>query len=197
MYAPKKKFEEYAYVLDYLPQGRPDYRRPTYSREPIVLAIGEDFFTLLELVPKRNVDIALHERVYIGKGFRDKIDHVKRRITYNDLTAAAKAELPYVLEKIIKERESFFVDFFNKAQPITMRMHQLELLPGIGKKIMWEILEERRKKPFESFKDLTSRVKIPDPVKAIVKRILIELEGEDRYYLFVRPFKPQQRTAQK
>ncbi|MHA1628104.1 MAG: DUF655 domain-containing protein, partial [Candidatus Baldrarchaeia archaeon] len=82
-------------------------------------------------------------------------------------------------------------------QPITMRMHQLELLPGIGKKIMWEILEERKKKPFESFKDLTSRIKMPDPVKAIVKRILIELEGEDKYYLFVRPFKPQQRTVQK
>ena len=42
------------------------------------------------------------------------------------------------------------IEFFNKAAPLTTRMHQLELLPGLGKKHMWEIIEERKDKPFES-----------------------------------------------
>ena len=66
-----------------------------------------------------------------------------------------------------------------------MRRHQIELLPGIGKKHMNEILEEREKAPFTSFKDIKERVKlIPDPEKAVIKRILQELQGEEKYSLF-------------
>jgi putative nucleotide binding protein len=51
---------------------------------------------------------------------------------------------------------------------------------------MWEILETRRDKPFTSFEDIKKRVKlIPDPEKLIVKRILAELNNEDKYKLFV------------
>ena len=65
-------------------------------------------------------------------------------------------------------------------------MHVLELLPGLGKKHMWEIVEERRVEPFKSFDDLKKRVKLlPDPLKIIVKRINSELQGKEKYYLFV------------
>ncbi len=185
--------EEYAIILDYLPLGRPDDERPLYKREPIAFAIGEKFFTLMELVPKKDVELKTHERVYIGKEKRDKIEYIKRRVSYSELSAAAKTELPYVIEKIVERNEEKFVEFFNKAQPITTRLHSLELLPGVGKKLMWEILEEREKKPFSSFKDIEERVKtIPDPKKLIVKRILIELEeseakvGKGKYKLFVQ-----------
>jgi len=179
-----KKYEEYGYVLDFLAEGRPDLSKQIYIREPIVQAIGENFFTLLELVAKKNAKISIHERIFIGLGERDKINHVKRRITYEELTATAKSELPYVIEEIVRRNEKKFVNFFNTARPLTTRMHQLELLPGIGKKLMWEILEERKKKPFENFQDLSSRVRISDPVKMIVKRIIQELKGEDKYRLF-------------
>ena len=77
--------------------------------------------------------------------------------------------------------------FFNNAGPISTRMHQMELIPGIGKKHMWEIIETRREKPFESFEDLKERVKlIPDPKKAVIKRILDELDNKDKYKIFVR-----------
>jgi putative nucleotide binding protein len=33
-------------------------------------------------------------------------------------------------------------------------MHSLEILPGHGKKHMWEILDEREIEPFNSFDDL-------------------------------------------
>ncbi len=184
--------EEYVYVLDYLPHGRPEDERPIYKKEPLVLVLGEKYFSLLELVPKKGVDFNIHERVYIGKKERDKIDYIKRRISYDDLTAAAKSELPYVVEEIVKSREKEFVDFFNKATPITTRLHALELIPGIGKKLMWEILEERKKGPFNSFEDISKRIKsISDPAKLIVGRIVSELEEEDvklgkrKYRIFV------------
>jgi len=187
----KKKYEEYAYVLDYLPYGRADDRRPIYQRKPIVQAVGEEFFTLLELTPKRNVNLSPHERVYIGKGERAKIDHVERRISYEELTSVAKSELPAVIEKIVEENEKKFVDFFNNAQPISTRLHQLKLIPGIGSKTMWNILEEREKKPFEDFKDLAERGKLHEPKKAVVSRIISELKGEDKYRLFTRPPTPE------
>ncbi|MHA1755073.1 MAG: DUF655 domain-containing protein, partial [Candidatus Odinarchaeia archaeon] len=131
-YHSNKKYEEFAYILDYLRQGKLDVRRQAYTREPVAQAVGESFFTLLELIPKKGVSLNIHERVFIGVGNRDKIDHVKRRIEFDELTATAKMELPFVIEKIVESREKEFTDFFNEARPLTTRMHQLELLPGVG-----------------------------------------------------------------
>ena len=62
--------------------------------------------------------------------------------------------------------------------PRASRLHVLELLPGVGKKHMWEILNERKVEPFKSFADLRDRVKLmPDPVTTIEKRIISELEA--------------------
>lgn len=185
--------EEHGIVLDYLPQGHPEDERPTYKREPLVLAVGKKYFSLLELIPRKGAEFSVHEDIYVGKGEREKIEYVKRRIDYDDLSAAAKSELPYVIEELIDEDKGRFVNFFNESQAISTRLHKIELLPGIGKKLMWEILEERRKKPFESFEDISKRVKaISDPEKLLVKRILLELEGgtklgKGKYKLFTAP----------
>jgi putative nucleotide binding protein len=193
MYSTTRRFEEIAYVLDYLPQGRQAELRMSYQREEVVQAVGESFFTLLELIPRRNVQFSPRERLTIGKDGSDKIDHVKGRIQYEDLTATARNELPVAIENIISVGEARFVRFFNTAGPITTRLHQLQLLPGIGKKTMWEILDERKKKPFSSFQDLVQRVRIQDPRKVIVKRILMEFQNEDKYQVFTwKPKPPQQ-----
>lgn len=178
------EYEDYAYVLDYMPLGYVDIDHSrVIEKEPLAQVIGEKAFTLLEVVPK--TDLMLYERVFIGKGVREKILKIKRKIYYSDLTPTAKAELPYVIEEIVKANEEHFIKFFNIAPPITNRLHSLELLPGIGKKHMWEILEQRKNKPFESFEDLKHRVKgLPDPVKMISKRVLDEIEGKDKYRLF-------------
>ncbi len=179
--------EDFAYILDYLPQGRADEK--SFKRTPLALAVGETEFKLFELIPKINVTLTIGERVYIGKDLdkRVKIEHVKRRITYDELTNAAQSELPYVLEEIVKKNEQRFVEFFNKASPITTRFHMLELLPGLGKKTMWSIIEEREKGPFKSFQDLVERVKLVHrPEKLIVNRILEELKNRDiKYKIFV------------
>jgi putative nucleotide binding protein len=183
-----KKYEDRGIVLDFLPQGKADDPRPIHLREQLAQVLGDTFFTLLEVVPKEGVTLTPHERVAIGKEQRDKVDRVKHRVSYGELTAAAKAELPSAVEKLINENPDRFLDFFNKAPPITTRFHQLELLPGIGKKLMWAIIEERKKGPFKSFQDLEKRVKgLSDAKKMITKRVVMELEGVDKYRAFVRP----------
>ncbi|MDN7025245.1 DUF655 domain-containing protein [Methanoculleus sp. FWC-SCC1] len=180
------KKEVNAIVIDFLPKGYASDPRPVYKREPVVLAVGTDQFKLLELVPKAGVDVQIYDQVYIGDAERDTIERVKRRIGYDDLTHTAKMELPFAVETIVKEHEERFVEFFNKSISITPKLHMLHLLPGIGKKLMWEVIEQRNKKPFESFADISQRIKsMPHPDKMIVNRVLHEIEDPDeKYHLF-------------
>jgi putative nucleotide binding protein len=175
--------EDYAIVLDYLPNGYPLGGRMT----PIAQAIGEKNLSLLELVPRRGVSLEVKEKVYIGPDKRDKIYYISGRLSRDKITETAKIQLQEFIDKLVAEQEKKFVDFFNNAQPISMRLHQIELLPGFGKKHMQEILTEREEKPFKSFEDMKSRVSnLPDPKKAIEKRILQELLERERYNLFIR-----------
>lgn len=185
----EKRYEEHAYVLDFLPYGRPGIRptgRAGYRAGALVQLIGEEFFTLLEALVKEGVVLKPRERVYVGKDARKEITYIIGRIGYDELTAAAKMELPAVVSTIVLGREREFVNFFNTAQAVTPRMHALELIPGIGKKYMWQVIDERERKSFESFEDLQRRTEIPSPVKLVTKRILEELAGESKYRLFTR-----------
>lgn len=172
--------EDYAIVLDFLPRGYSGMRHP----EPIVQAIGSNYFSLLELVAKENVTIEQGEEVYIGSKERDKIKLIRRRIRKNELTGIALNNLEEVVEKLIRRNEKRFVEFFNTASTITPRLHKLELLPGIGKKYIQIILKNR---PYESFEDIEKKTGISDIVKIIKKRILQELEGNEKYNIFVAP----------
>lgn len=178
--------EDSAIVLDFLPNGYPFDPRPSHRKTPIVQAIGTTHFTLLELVPKKDVFLQPLAEVYIGEGKRDQIHHIVGKLPIDKLTATAKTELEFVVKDLVHKSEQRFVEFINAAKPLTTRMHQLELLPGVGKKHMWEILEVREQKPFASFADLKERVKLmPDPEKAIIRRILAELEGIEKHRVFV------------
>jgi len=181
--------EENAIVLDFLPNGYPFDERPMYMKTPVAQALGKEHFILLELVPKKGMHLNLYEEVYIGGGKRDKVHHIAGKIPLSKLTRTAKSELEFAIKDIVNKNEKRFVDFFNSARPLSTRMHQIELLPGVGKKHMWEILNAREEKPFESFEDLKKRVKlIPDPEKLIIKRILEELGGAEKHKLFVDVF---------
>ncbi len=181
--------EENTVILDFLPNGYPFDEKPMYMKTPVAQALGKEHFVLLELVPKKGVHLQLYEEVYIGEGKRDKIHHIVGKIPLSKLTRTARVELEFVIKDIVKKNEKKFVGFFNNARPLSTRMHQIELLPGVGKKHMWEIINERDEKPFESFDDLKKRVKlIPNPEKLIIKRILEELEGTEKHKLFVDVF---------
>jgi len=181
-----KRYEDYALALDFLPYGRPSMGKARHTSMPIVQLIGEAFFTLLEAEVKKGCSVAPHERIYVGKDMRDKISRIMGRIDYKELTASAKAELESVVEELVRRQEDRFVGFFNEAQAITPRMHALELLPGIGKKTMWQIINGREASPFKSFKDIQERTGVPDPAKLIARRVVEELSGESKYRIFVR-----------
>jgi len=174
--------EEYAIVLDYLPYGYPLEKKMM----PIAQAIGEKNFTLLELVPRRGMKLELKERVYIGDGKRDKVYYILGKAQTNKLTETTKQQLGEFIASKILENEQKYIDFFNKAQAINTRLHQFELLPGFGRKHSEAIITEREKKLFESLGSLKKRVSnLPDPKKAIEKRLIEEITGKERYNLFI------------
>jgi putative nucleotide binding protein len=185
----EKQYEEYAYVLDFLQHGKPGFRptgRAGYRAGALIQCVGEEFFTLLEALVREGLTLKSGDRVYVGKDSRSEVTYIIGRIGYEELTASAKSELPSTIAKIVQTREAWFVNFFNTTRAITPRMHALELIPGIGKKYMWQVINEREKKPFLSFEDITKRTELPNPVKLITKRVMEELEGESKYRLFTR-----------
>jgi putative nucleotide binding protein len=181
---PPRKYEEYAYVLDYTLRGKSSTVR---GREGLIIqGIGEEHLTLLELLGVQNTNFEVGERVYIGREGRDKVMSVLGRLEYDDISQPAKNDLPTIVEKIVIQNEKRFVDYVNNTQPITPRIHALELIPGIGKTYMLHIIKEREKKKFDSFADIQSRVGLRDPAKLIVKRVVDEIAGQARMNLFVR-----------
>lgn len=187
--------EDYVWVLDYLPYGSTTDSKPSYQKKPLIQAIGEKHFVLMELVPKENAIPDLQSKIYIGEGDRDIVDHVKHRIGFNDLTNGSQIELPFTLEKIILLDEERYVQFFNDAHPVTNRLHMLELLPGIGKKLMWAIIDERKKGNFTSLNEIHQRIgSLHSPQKMISHRIIDELKDENtKYRLFtVHPRRSKQ-----
>ncbi len=179
--------EEYVYVLDYLPNGPAGARGPRV--EPIVYAVGESEFRLFELVAKPKAVIQFEDRIYIGAetSRRTVIDHVKRRIKFEELSATAQGELEYAIATIVKANEQKYLRFYNESEALSLKKHALEELPGLGKKTMLAILDERKKGFFTSFQDLAERVPaLKQPESYIVKRIIDEISSSDhKHFLFV------------
>ena len=186
------KRDDYVRILDYLPKGKSEV--PPHKRKPLAQAVGDKFFSLLELSPREGIVLEQGVKEYIGEGSRDRIDHIERRIKYDWLTPTAKSELPVVLKTIVLENEQKFMEFYNTAGTISTRQHKLECLPKIGKRHREEMLAEREAQPFKDFEDMKARLtSIPDPAKVIVDKIVEELKGESKYYLFVQLFEEKHR----
>jgi putative nucleotide binding protein len=182
--SPPRKYEEYAYVLDFIPRGKSTTVR---GREGIIVtAIGEDRLTILEVLGVPNSTFEIGERIYIGKEGRTKVLSVLGKMEYDNISSSAQSELETVIENIVTVNESKFVEYLNNAQPLTPRIHALELIPGIGKTYMKTMLDERDKQKFESYQDLQDRVGFKDPIKHISERIMDEITGESRMNLFVK-----------
>ena len=180
--------ESFAYILDVLPNGRQTERG--FHREPLALGVGETELKLLEMVPRPRAELTVGQRVPLlpSEGVVPPIDHVRRRLMHGELTATARSELPAALERIVLGDAPRFLRFFNEAPAVSRRFHLLELLPGIGKKTMQAIVDERRRAPFASFPDLAERAHLKNPERLLVARIEAELSGvEDKYRLFVPP----------
>jgi putative nucleotide binding protein len=180
--------ESYVYVLDHLPAGRATERG--FHREPVVLALGESELKLLEILPRPGVSVVPGNRIPVVPvdGVQPPIDHVRRRLGYEELTSVARTELTSALEKLVLADPARFLRMFNDSESVSRRFHLLELLPGIGKKTMQAIVEERKRGPFTSFPDIEARLHLKSPQLLLVARIEAELQGVgDKYRLFVAP----------
>lgn len=182
-YAPSSRYEPSAYVLDYLEMGNPSDIHYEHRSQPYVQCLGTKYFSLLEATPLIGIKVEILEKVDLS--YPSKLKRIIH-IAYSELTSVARTNLREAVRRIIIENEKVFVEFFNIAEPINIRLHSLELLPDIGKKTMNTILDTRRQSKFTSFSDLKKRVGI-DPVNTLVERVMRELAGGEKYYLFVKP----------
>jgi putative nucleotide binding protein len=189
--APQKIYEDEAIILDIVPSAK--LERGQYVERGMVVAqmVGWEYFTLLEAAINQSLNPKPGLRLYIGKDVPRQLVRILRRISYQELTENAKFTLEKVVEEIVKEREAELVEFINTCGPLTPRLHALEALPGVGKKISMRLIEERSKTPFTSFKDIEERAGIQNFDKMIIKRIIEELSDPNaKYWLFTRPPHP-------
>lgn len=180
----RDRYEPYVVILDYLELGNPSDIHYEHRNQPFVQAIGGRYFSLLEATPLVGIKVEIFEKVDLS--YPSKLRRIFH-IGYGDLTSVSRSNLPEAIKRILLDNEKTFVEFYNIAEPINIRLHSLELLPEIGKKTMGVLIDERVKKRFDSFNDIKQRVGI-DPVKALVDRIIKELSSaEEKYYLFIKP----------
>jgi putative nucleotide binding protein len=176
--------EDYIYILDSIPYGT------RYRGQPYIEGVGDKFFALLEVTLKEGSSAVVGEKLYIGKDIsqRNKAEKIKRRINYDELSTAAKENLFEMLKKIVLDNQAKFINFVNTAGPISVRVHQLELIPGVGKKNMEFIIQEREKSAFKDFDDIHKRIgSWQDPIGSFAYRIIEEMRGKERHYFFVLP----------
>ncbi|SMO40421.1 DUF655 domain-containing protein [Halorubrum cibi] len=172
-----------AVLLDVLPNGRPDDGRPGYQKSPVAYALGTASFGLYELSLEEDAGVSVSDRIDLDGPAVSRY----REVDFEGLTRNAAAEIEYAVEAIVDGDERRFVDFYNEAGAITLRLHQLNLLPGIGKKLRNRVLDERKRGPFESFEEVSERISgLHRPREVILERIVEEIREDDlKYRTFV------------
>ena len=179
-----RRYEEYAHVLDFKPRGKSTTRKGRIGN--IIIAIGDERLTLLEILGVEDTTFEIGEKIYIGKEGRTKVQSVLGKLDYDVISSSAQSELRSVIETIVKNNEQRFVDYVNNAQPLTPRKHSLELIPGIGKTYLKVIIEQINKKKFIDYNDMEERAGLKEPINHISKRILEEITGATQFKLFVK-----------
>lgn len=181
-----KKYEETAVVLEIITPDR-NRRKDKYRESTIVQAMGEFWFTLLEIIPNDENEISLLDEITLSKDERNNVQTIIGRLRFEDLTPLAEIQLPLAIDKIIEKQEKRFLTFINKASPISLRLHSLHLLKGIGPKSLKSILDERKIIPFSSYEEFEDRTKVKDIRALLTERIKEEIESDDiKHRLFTR-----------
>jgi putative nucleotide binding protein len=170
----------HAIVIDMTPQ--------TTSEQPLEgTVLSEADFRLYETTFIEGTDVSIGDRLVLAPTEeREEIDAF-REVGFSDLSNTARNELEYAIDAIIDADPQRFYTVYNEAGPISLRLHQLNLLPGIGQKLRDAILDARKRGPFDSFDAVADRVDgLHRPREIIAERILEELEDDTvKYQLFV------------
>ena len=90
-----RKYEEYAYVLDFVERGKSSTVR---GREGIIVTgIGEDRLTLLEILGVPDSSFEVGERIYIGKEGRTKVLSVLGKMVHGKIIPS------YILNMLLRK----------------------------------------------------------------------------------------------
>ncbi|MFX1505588.1 MAG: DUF655 domain-containing protein [Promethearchaeota archaeon] len=181
---PKTRFDDLgkSFVIDYFPQGKSLSHRRSEDYNPLAVVITVEKFQFYDVILTVGSKYSVGEDLLLSTRNRNILRLIQ--IRYDQLSSSALSNLPPIIKKIVTICESRYINFLNKAHPLTSQMHQLQLLPGIGQKRLWMILEARKSNPFSSFIDFSTRTNISDPMSIFTNRILLELENSPKYYLF-------------
>ena len=78
-YTQPRRYEEHAYVLDYVERGKSSTVR---GRQGIIVtALGEERLTILEILGTENSEFEVGEKIFIGKEGRTKVQSVLGKMT--------------------------------------------------------------------------------------------------------------------
>jgi len=181
----KRFYDDYGYILEIIP---PQSRAKDKQKHTAHI-IGEKYFNLLEVTLKEQehqdyTQLKTMYRVFIGKGEREFVDRVKRRLNYNQLTDSEKQKLPFILDRLVIFQENRFVKVFNMYGKsidnlgISISLaYSTALMAEINKNKLEILKRAVKERPFKSFNDIISRVDI-NPIKAIRNRVLCELKND-------------------
>lgn len=183
---PKTQFKDLgkSFVIDFYPHGKSLSHRRSEDYNPLVVVVTAKEFQFYDVILTVEAEFSVGEDLLLSPRNRSIIR--LNQIRYNQLSNSALNNLPTAIKKIVITYESRYITFFNQAHPLTSQMHQLQLLPGIGQKRLWTILEARKTNPFTSFSDFSKRTNISDPMSIFTNRILLELEDSPKYFLFIK-----------
>ncbi len=170
------------FVLDFYPQGKSLSRKYAEDFNPLAVVITADHFQFFDVILRSGENVPIGDSMTISSS-RTNVFTIKK-IGYNQLSDSAVSSLPEIVQEIVKISEARFIRFLNHARPLTSQMHQLQLIPGIGNKRLWQILEARKKSLFQTFEDFKDRTGISDPILAFTNRIINEIKEEEKYFLF-------------
>ncbi|MCL4399414.1 DUF655 domain-containing protein [Candidatus Parvarchaeota archaeon] len=172
--------DQYAYVIEYLPNGLAESR----ERRPSAVILTESTALLIAAL-KKGIEVSAGQKVYIGENKRDEVHHIIGRVSPEKLSDLGLQTLSDKVKESLNQNEKKYISIINVLGPVNVRLHSLELIPGLGKKTVQKLVEERNKKPFESYKDVDSRVGlVPGIEKDIEQRIMDELSNKDKYKIF-------------
>ena len=180
-------YEERVLILDII--DKENNTRTHKHNYTIIQTIGKKHFTLLELSLKNErTSTPLLSEINLENETNDTVTAIKKTIAHEKLTKVAQFQLGEAVEKIISENSAKFINFFNQAPSLSLRLHSLQLIKRIGPKARNSIIQARKEKLFNSFDDFTERTGINDIQGLLKNRVMLEIiESQHKHRLFTRP----------
>ena len=180
------KQEEEGIILEILDPSN-NRKRGKYAEASIIQVVGTAWFTLLEIVPKDVNLLSLGDKIKIDKNEDNNIESIIGRVSFDDLTRVAELQFNDSFDKMIDDREAWYVNWLNNAKSLGLMFHQLRLIDGIGLKTLKKILEVRKENEFLSFDDFENRTGISNIKNLIKDRVMTELTDDtEKYNVFTR-----------